>query len=162
MNAALALTDIASADLPGFDPQQFPPGLACGWGVKLGECLMAVLPLPVPPRLIETRTLQHLPWPAIATKFGLRLKSPYFSLEANLSNIDTARTALEQTREALRLAQRRFDAGVGDQLEVTHRPAGTYRSPGEFVRGGYWAITAPWLTWNGPYRILAEVSLNLQ
>ncbi len=48
----------------------------------------------------------------------LEVEQAFFSLEANQQNISTARLALEQAREALRLARLRFEAGVGTQLEV--------------------------------------------
>lgn len=54
------------------------------------------------------------------TRNGIRLEveQAYFNLTANLENISTARLAVDQAREALQLAQLRFDAGVGTQLDV--------------------------------------------
>ncbi|WP_322742334.1 TolC family protein [Gloeocapsopsis crepidinum] len=46
------------------------------------------------------------------------VEESYNSLQANLANIQTASVALEQAREALRLARLRFQAGVGTQTEV--------------------------------------------
>jgi outer membrane protein TolC len=46
------------------------------------------------------------------------VEQAYFTLESNRQNIDTARLAVEQAREALRLARLRFEAGVGTQLDV--------------------------------------------
>ncbi|WP_008308617.1 TolC family protein [Leptolyngbya sp. PCC 6406] len=46
------------------------------------------------------------------------VEQSYFTLQANRENINTARLALEQAREALRLARLRFEAGVGTQLDV--------------------------------------------
>lgn len=42
----------------------------------------------------------------------------YFNLQANQENIATAKVAVTQAEEALRLANLRFDAGVGTQLDV--------------------------------------------
>ncbi|NEQ30617.1 MAG: TolC family protein [Leptolyngbya sp. SIO4C5] len=47
-----------------------------------------------------------------------QVEQAYFTLEANLSNIRTAELAVEQAEEALELAQLRFNAGVGTQLDV--------------------------------------------
>ncbi|MBD0336647.1 MAG: TolC family protein, partial [Cyanobacteria bacterium Co-bin13] len=54
------------------------------------------------------------------TRNGVRLEveQAYFNLVANQDNIGTAELAVEQAREALELAQLRFDAGVGTQLDV--------------------------------------------
>jgi len=46
------------------------------------------------------------------------VEESYNTLQANLANIQTASVALEQAREALRLARLRFQAGVGTQTEV--------------------------------------------
>lgn len=42
----------------------------------------------------------------------------YFQLQSNLDNVQTSSVALEQAREALRIARLRFQAGVGTQTEV--------------------------------------------
>jgi OMF family outer membrane factor len=46
------------------------------------------------------------------------VESAYSNLQANFENIQTASLALEQAREALRLARLRFQAGVGTQTDV--------------------------------------------
>ncbi|WP_233220953.1 TolC family protein [Chlorogloea sp. CCALA 695] len=46
------------------------------------------------------------------------VEQAYSSLQSNLANIQTASVALEQAREALRLARLRFQAGVGTQTDV--------------------------------------------
>lgn len=46
------------------------------------------------------------------------VEQAYFDLQANQQNIDTAKLAVEQAREALDLAILRFNAGVGTQLDV--------------------------------------------
>lgn len=47
-----------------------------------------------------------------------QVEQAYFNLEANLENIDTAQLAVEQAEEAVELANLRFNAGVGTQLDV--------------------------------------------
>jgi outer membrane protein TolC len=46
------------------------------------------------------------------------VEQAFSQLRANLDNVQTATTALEQAREALRLARLRFQAGVGTQTDV--------------------------------------------
>lgn len=46
------------------------------------------------------------------------VEQSYFNLQANQENIATAQVAVTQAEEALRLANLRFDAGVGTQLDV--------------------------------------------
>ncbi len=46
------------------------------------------------------------------------VEQAYSQLQSNLVNVQTANTALEQAREALRLARLRFQAGVGTQTDV--------------------------------------------
>lgn len=46
------------------------------------------------------------------------VEQAYYTLQSNQENINTAEIAVEQAREALRLAQLRRDAGVGTQLDV--------------------------------------------
>lgn len=48
----------------------------------------------------------------------LEVEQAYSQLQSNFENIQTASVALEQAREALRLARLRFQAGVGTQTEV--------------------------------------------
>ena len=59
------------------------------------------------------------------TQFGqqrnqirFQVEQAYSQLQANLQNVQTSSTALEQSREALRLARLRFQAGVGTQTDV--------------------------------------------
>ena len=47
-----------------------------------------------------------------------QVEQAYADLQSNLENIQTASVALEQAREALRLARLRFQAGVGTQTDV--------------------------------------------
>lgn len=46
------------------------------------------------------------------------VETAFYDLQTNLANIGTTRKAVEQAREALRLARLRFQAGVGTQTEV--------------------------------------------
>jgi OMF family outer membrane factor len=46
------------------------------------------------------------------------VEQAFSNLQSNLENIQTTSVALEQSREALRLARLRFQAGVGTQTEV--------------------------------------------
>lgn len=48
----------------------------------------------------------------------VQVEEAYYTLLANQANIDTANIAVEEAREALRLAGLRFEAGVGTQLDV--------------------------------------------
>lgn len=48
----------------------------------------------------------------------LQVEQAYFELEANRENIDTAELAVQQAEEAVELANLRFNAGVGTQLDV--------------------------------------------
>jgi OMF family outer membrane factor len=53
--------------------------------------------------------------------------------KANLENVQTANTALEQAREALRLARLRFQAGVGTQTDVINSENDLTRAEGNRV-----------------------------
>ena len=52
-----------------------------------------------------------------------QVEEAYFNLQSNLENVQTSSTALEQAREALRLARLRFQAGVGTQTDVINQEA---------------------------------------
>ncbi|MEA5581570.1 TolC family protein [Nodularia harveyana UHCC-0300] len=52
---------------------------------------------------------------------------------ANLENVQTANTALEQAREALRLARLRFKAGVGTQTDVINSENDLTRAEGNRI-----------------------------
>ncbi|WP_448563254.1 TolC family protein [Trichothermofontia sp.] len=54
----------------------------------------------------------------IRNQIRFEVERAYSSLLSNFENIDTARLAVEQAEEALRLARLRFQAGVGTQTEV--------------------------------------------
>lgn len=116
VNAALALSDVASANIPGLDSNT-----SAGFGLQLGGRWRVFDGGAAVARAHQAERDQDIAETSLAqsrNQIRLQVEESYFNLEANLANIDTARTALEQAREALRLARRRFDAGVGDQLEV--------------------------------------------
>ncbi len=46
------------------------------------------------------------------------VEQAYFGLQSSFENIDTSQAGVEQSREALRLARLRFQAGVGTQTDV--------------------------------------------
>ncbi len=54
----------------------------------------------------------------IRNQIRFEVERAYSSLLSNFENIDTARLAVDQAEEALRLARLRFQAGVGTQTEV--------------------------------------------
>lgn len=54
----------------------------------------------------------------VRNQIRFEVEQAYADLQSNLENIQTASVALEQAREALRLARLRFQAGVGTQTDV--------------------------------------------
>ena len=54
----------------------------------------------------------------IRNQIRFNVEHDYANLQANFANIQTTTLALEQSREALRLARLRFQAGVGTQTDV--------------------------------------------
>lgn len=54
----------------------------------------------------------------VRNQIRFEVEQAYADLLSNLENIQTASVALEQAREALRLARLRFQAGVGTQTDV--------------------------------------------
>jgi OMF family outer membrane factor len=62
------------------------------------------------------------------------VEQAYTSLESNLQNIATATTAVEQAREALRLARLRFQAGVGTQSQVIDAETALTRAEGNRIQ----------------------------
>lgn len=63
-----------------------------------------------------------------------QVEQAFLQLQSNLENIQTANTALEQAREALRLARLRFQAGVGTQTDVINAQNRLTQSEGNRVR----------------------------
>ncbi len=116
VNAAVALNDITSAAIPGLDSNT-----SAGFGLRLGSSWRVFDGGAAAARVRQAEQDQAIAESTFSSErnqIRLAVETAYFNLEANLANIDTARTSLEQARDALQLAQRRFDAGVGDQLEV--------------------------------------------
>ena len=63
----------------------------------------------------------------------LQVEQSYSELQSNFENIQTATVAVEQAREALRLARLRFQAGVGTQTEVIDSEDRLTQAEGERV-----------------------------
>jgi outer membrane protein TolC len=61
------------------------------------------------------------------------VEEAYFTLLANQENIDTASLAVEQAQEALELANLRFNAGVGTQLDVLSATSELTEAQGNLV-----------------------------
>ncbi len=64
----------------------------------------------------------------------LQVEQSYYDQQANFANIETAEIAVNQAREALRLARLRFQAGVGTQLEVINAQADLTRAESNLVQ----------------------------
>ncbi|MCI3281073.1 TolC family protein [Synechococcus sp. PCC 6717] len=63
----------------------------------------------------------------------LEVEIAYINLKANETNITTARTAVTQATEGLRLARLRFQAGVGTQQEVTSAETNLTQAQGNLL-----------------------------
>lgn len=64
----------------------------------------------------------------------VQVEEAYYTLQANLANIDTAALAVTQARQALELANLRFEAGVGTQTEVLNATSELTQAEGNLVR----------------------------
>jgi OMF family outer membrane factor len=62
-----------------------------------------------------------------------QVEQAFATQRANLDNVQTANVALEQAREALRLARLRFQAGVGTQTDVINSETDLTRAEGNRV-----------------------------
>jgi outer membrane protein TolC len=62
-----------------------------------------------------------------------QVEQAFATQRANLENVQTADTALEQAREALRLARLRFQAGVGTQTDVINSENDLTRAEGNRI-----------------------------
>lgn len=62
-----------------------------------------------------------------------QVEQAYSTQRSNLENVQTSNTALEQAREALRLARLRFQAGVGTQTDVINSENDLTRAEGNRV-----------------------------
>jgi outer membrane protein TolC len=63
-----------------------------------------------------------------------QVEQAFSTQQSNLNNVQTADTALEQAREALRLARLRFQAGVGTQTDVINSENDLTRAEGNRVQ----------------------------
>ncbi|MBD2355271.1 TolC family protein [Tolypothrix sp. FACHB-123] len=63
-----------------------------------------------------------------------QVEQAFSNQQSNLENVQTANTALEQAREALRLARLRFQAGVGTQTDVINSENDLTRAEGNRIR----------------------------
>ncbi|XWK89260.1 MAG: TolC family protein [Phormidium sp.] len=63
-----------------------------------------------------------------------QVEQAFYNLNANFQNIQTARLAVSQATEALRLARLRFQAGVGTQTEVIDAENDLTEAQGNLVR----------------------------
>ncbi|URR35666.1 TolC family protein [Thermosynechococcus sp. HN-54] len=66
-------------------------------------------------------------------RIRLEVETAYTNLRANQKNIATARTAVTQATEGLRLARLRFQAGVGTQQEVTNAETNLTQAQGNLL-----------------------------
>ncbi|WP_138500573.1 TolC family protein [Nostoc sp. PA-18-2419] len=62
-----------------------------------------------------------------------QVEQAFSTQQSNLENVQTSNTALEQAREALRLARLRFQAGVGTQTDVINSENDLTRAEGNRV-----------------------------
>ncbi len=69
----------------------------------------------------------------VRNQVRFQVEQAYSSLLANRSNITTARAAVEQATEALRLARLRFQAGVGTQTDVINAETDLTNAQGNLV-----------------------------
>ncbi|MEY3299504.1 MAG: hypothetical protein RLZZ597_2764 [Cyanobacteriota bacterium] len=63
-----------------------------------------------------------------------QVEEAYYTLQANQANIATATIAVNQAQQALRLANLRFEAGVGTQTEVLNATSDLTQAEGNLVR----------------------------
>lgn len=63
----------------------------------------------------------------------LEVEDAYINLRSNQTNITTARTAVTQATEGLRLARLRFQAGVGTQQDVTNAEVNLTQAQGNLL-----------------------------
>jgi OMF family outer membrane factor len=63
-----------------------------------------------------------------------QVEQAFSTQKSSLENVQTANTALEQAREALRLARLRFQAGVGTQTDVINSENDLTRAEGNRIR----------------------------
>ena len=64
----------------------------------------------------------------------VQVEEAYYALQANQANITTATIAVNQAQQALRLANLRFEAGVGTQTDVLNATSELTQAEGNLVR----------------------------
>ena len=64
----------------------------------------------------------------------MQVEEAYYTLQANQANITTANLAVKQATEALELANLRFNAGVGTQLDVLSATRELTQAQGNLLR----------------------------
>lgn len=64
----------------------------------------------------------------------LQVEEAYYTLQANQANISTAKVSVRQAKEALELANLRFNAGVGTQLDVLSATRELTQAQGNLAR----------------------------
>ena len=62
-----------------------------------------------------------------------QVEQAFYTLQANLKNIDTASRSVEQAQDSLNLARLRFQAGIGTQLEITNAAVDLTQAEGNLV-----------------------------
>ncbi|HIK46194.1 MAG TPA: TolC family protein [Leptolyngbyaceae cyanobacterium M65_K2018_010] len=70
----------------------------------------------------------------VRNRIRLEVEEAYYTLQANQANISTATLAVQQSAEALDLANLRFQAGVGTQLDVLVATRELTEAQGNLVR----------------------------
>ncbi|MDZ8051854.1 MAG: TolC family protein [Aulosira sp. ZfuVER01] len=70
----------------------------------------------------------------LRNQIRFQVEQSYSTQQSNLQNVQTANAALEQAREALRLARLRFQAGVGTQTDVINSENDLTRAEGNRIR----------------------------
>ena len=108
--------------------------IALPWGPSSdGDFLMVVPPAPAPNRPPGIPTLTNSEFESTRNQIRFEVEEAYFTLLANQENIDTASLAVEQAEEALELANLRFNAGVGTQLDVLSATSELTEAQGNLV-----------------------------
>ncbi len=78
-------------------------------------------------RIAETQFAQQ------RNQIRFEVEQAFSNLQSNLENVQTSNAALDQAREALRLARLRFQAGVGTQTDVINAENALTRAEGNRV-----------------------------
>lgn len=69
----------------------------------------------------------------VRNQIRLEVEQAFYELQANKDNIDTARLAVTQAEESLRLARLRFQAGVGTQTDVINAQSALTQARGNLL-----------------------------